>query len=131
MWLVLSLQLARFHTLTVLSQPADTMMGFSVLGEKRTHDTQSVWPSSVIVYLHTPSVFHSLMVLSREPDTIWRLSAENATLITSLLWSTKRRVDTPVLRSHSRRLLSHEPDSAKLPSDDITTSVTKWPCPLS
>ncbi|KAF6017533.1 PPP2CA [Bugula neritina] len=37
-----------------------------------------------MVYLHTPNVFHNLIVLSRDPETIWRLSAENATLRTSL-----------------------------------------------
>lgn len=57
---------------TSLSQPQDTMMGLLVTGEKRTHDTHSVWPSgSPMVYLHSPRVFHSLMVLSREPDTIY------------------------------------------------------------
>lgn len=57
--------------MTSLSQPADTMMGLVVTGEKRTQDTHSVWPSgSLMVYLHSPMVFHSLMLLSREPDTI-------------------------------------------------------------
>lgn len=47
------------------------MMGLEVMGEKRTQDTHSEWPSgSPMVYLHSPRVFHSLMVLSREPDTI-------------------------------------------------------------
>lgn len=36
-----------------------------------------------IVYLHSANVFHNLIVLSRLPETIWRLSAENATLNTS------------------------------------------------
>ena len=44
------------------------------------------------VYLQTPRVFHNLMVLSREAETIWRLSAENATLITSFSWPTNWRV---------------------------------------
>ena len=58
-------------TFTSRSQPADTMMGFCVTGEKRTHATHSVWPSgSPMVYLHSPIVFHSLIVLSRAPDTI-------------------------------------------------------------
>lgn len=50
------------------------------------------------VYLHTPRVFHSLMVLSREPETICRLSEENATLSTSLVWPTNRRVVVPLRR---------------------------------
>lgn len=46
-------------------------MGLVVTGEKRTQDTHSVCPSgSPMVYLHSPSVFHSLIVLSRLPDTI-------------------------------------------------------------
>merc|ERR1719427_1255051 len=67
-----------FLTLTYLSQPAETMMGLLVLGENRTQLTQSWWPSSVIVYLHWASVFHSLIVLSRAAETICLLSAENA-----------------------------------------------------
>lgn len=34
------------HTLTILSHPHDTMIGLAVLGENRTHEAQSVWPSS-------------------------------------------------------------------------------------
>lgn len=55
------------------------------------------------VYLHTPNVFQSLMVLSLEPETICRLSEEKATLSTSLVWPTKRRVVVP-LRMQSRSL---------------------------
>lgn len=33
-------------TLTILSQPQETMMGLLLLGEKRTHDTHSEWLSS-------------------------------------------------------------------------------------
>lgn len=40
-----------------------------------------------MVYLHSANVFHSLIVLSRLPDTIWRLSTEKATLSTS--WTIK------------------------------------------
>lgn len=70
-------------TLTVRSQPADTMIGFEWLGENLTQDTQSEWPSSWIVYLHSARVFHNLMVLSRDPETICLLSTEKATLNTS------------------------------------------------
>ena len=64
-------------TLTSLSQPAETMMGLLVTGLKRTQDTHSVWPSgSPMVYLHSPRVFHSLIVLSREPDTICKAKAQ-------------------------------------------------------
>merc|ERR1719261_487865 len=84
-----------------------------------------------MVYLHSPRVFQSLMVLSRDPETIWRLSAEKATERTSLSCPTKRRVVRPVFRSHRRRVPSHEPESANWPSDEITTSCTKWECPTS
>lgn len=57
-------------TLTTRSQPAETMIGFAWLGEKRTQLTQSVCPSSWMVYLHSANVFHNLIVLSREPETI-------------------------------------------------------------
>ncbi len=67
-------------TLTTLSQPAETITGMTGLGEKRTHETHSEWPSSTMLNLHSPSVFQSLMVRSRDADTIWRLSAENETL---------------------------------------------------
>ena len=49
-----------------------------------------------MVYLQTPRVFHSLTVLSRDAETICRLSAENATLITSFSWPTKRFVVLPL-----------------------------------
>merc|ERR1711975_144199 len=67
-----------------------------------------------MVYLHSPRVFHNLMVLSREPDTIWRLSAEKATDRTSFSCPTNRR-----------RVPSHEPERANCPSEEITTSSTK------
>ena len=73
-----------------------------------------------MVYLHCARVFHSLMVLSLEPDTICLLSAEKATESTSLVWSSNLRVVLPVERSHSLRVLSQEPDKAKCPSEDRT-----------
>merc|ERR1712022_45795 len=65
-----------------------------------------------MVYLHSPRGFQSLMVLSGEPETIWRLSLEKATERTSLSWPTKRRVVRPVFRSHRRRVPSHESERA-------------------
>merc|ERR1719197_252197 len=51
----LSLQLVRLQTLTILSHPPDTMIGFDDAGENLTHDTHSVCPSwSWMVYLHSP-----------------------------------------------------------------------------
>merc|ERR1719181_1516129 len=68
--LVRNLQLLKFHTLTSLSHPAETMSGILAEGENPTQLTQSVWQSSVMVYLHSAKVFQSLMVLSRLPETI-------------------------------------------------------------
>ena len=114
-----------------------------------------------MVYLHWPRVFHNLMVLSRDPDTICRLSAEKATLNTSFLWSLNLRVVLPLflllfclgivicqkeesiyethvcrwvthwVKSQSRRVPSHEPDKQNWPSDEMTASDTKWLWPLS
>lgn len=74
------------------------MTGMTGLGENRTHETlrisngpkseagtsnvahHSEWPSSTMLNLHSPRVFHSLMVRSREAETICRLSAEKDTL---------------------------------------------------
>merc|ERR1719309_713354 len=131
MWLVFSLQLVRFQTFTYLSHPADTIMGFWLLGENLTQETQSLWPSSWMVYLHWARVFHSLMVLSLDPETICLLSAEKATDRTSLEWDSNRRVEVPVPMSHRRRVWSHEPDRAKWPSLERTTSETKCPWPVS
>merc|ERR1711920_960189 len=49
---VFSLQLFKFQTLISLSQPQETINGFFAEGENRTQEIQSVWFSSVIVYLH-------------------------------------------------------------------------------
>merc|ERR1719359_1765493 len=105
--------------------------GILAEGENATQLTQSVCMSSVMVYLHSPRVFQSLIVLSRLPETIWRLSAEKATLNTSLVWPWKQRTAAPVLRSQRRRVLSQEPESANCPSDDSVTSWTASPCPHS
>lgn len=120
-------------TLTSLSHPADTITGFEGFGENRTQLTHSPCPSSVMVNLQSPKVFQSLIVLSRLPLTICRLSAEKETERTSLVWPTKRRVVLPVLRSQRRRVLSHEAERAYWPSEEITTSWTKWlwPCTMS
>jgi len=107
-------------TLTSLSQPDETMTGFWGLGENRTHDTHSVWPFSVMVYLQSPSVFHSLMDRSRDPETICRLSAEKDTERTSPSWPMNRRVVVPVANSQRRSVLSQEAERAYAPSDEIT-----------
>uniref|UniRef100_A0A8R7TZM0 Uncharacterized protein n=1 Tax=Triticum urartu TaxID=4572 RepID=A0A8R7TZM0_TRIUA len=111
------------------------MVGAKLLGEKRTQDTQPVWPSPPprsppMVYLHSPRVFQSLMVRSRDAETICRLSMEKATERTSFSWPTKRRVVTPVERSQRRSSPSQDPESANWPSELRTTSWTKWPWPV-
>jgi hypothetical protein len=106
--------------LTTLSQPALTITGFCGFGLNRTHETHSVCPFSVMVYLQSPRVFHSLIVRSREPETICLLSAEKDTERTSLVWPTKRRVVIPVESSHRRRVLSHDEERAYAPSEEMT-----------
>lgn len=120
---------ARKLTLTALSQPAETITGFIGLGENLTHEIHSEWPSSRMSNLHSPSVFQSLIVRSLAPETICLLSALKLTERTSLVCPTKRRVVAPVLRSHRRKVLSHEEERANCPSDEMTTSETKWLCP--
>ena len=67
-----------------------------------------------------------MIVLSREPETICLLSALKLTDKTSDLWPTKRRVVRPVLRSQRRRVWSQEEERANWPSEEMTTSETKW-----
>mmetsp|Transcript_5299 Transcript_5299/g.13241 ORF Transcript_5299/g.13241 Transcript_5299/m.13241 type:complete len:205 (+) Transcript_5299:268-882(+) len=126
-----SLQFVSAQTFTRRSHPHETMRGTDWDGLKRTQDTHSEWPSASVpmVYLHSPRVFQSLMVLSRDPLTIWRLSTLNATDRTSFECPTKRRVVRPLLISHRRRVPSQLPDSANCPSLLMTTSDTKWECP--
>merc|ERR1719262_987543 len=126
---VRSLQLLRFQTFTSLSQPPEIMSGILAEGEKTTQLTQSVCISSVIVYLHSARVFHSLMVLSRLPDTIWRLSPEKATLFTSLACPWKVRAVAPVFKSQRRMVRSQEPERANWPSEERTTLDTGSECP--
>ena len=71
------------------------------------------------------------MLLSREPETIWRLSGEKATLSASFLWPVNWRVVSPVTRSQRRSVPSHEEERQKLPSLDSVTSETKWLWPRS
>lgn len=61
-----------------------------------------------MVYLQTRRVFHSLMVLSLNPETIWRLSWGKATLSKSLECPIKRLVIFPMPRSQRRSILSQE-----------------------
>jgi hypothetical protein len=96
------------------------MTGFWGFGLNRTQETQSVCPFSVMVNLQSPRVFQSLMVRSREPETICLLSAEKETERTSLVWPTNRRVVVPEDSSHRRRVLSQEAERAYAPSEEMT-----------
>lgn len=42
------------------------------------------------------------------------------------MWPTNFLVVKPVLRSHRRRVLSHEDERANCPSDEMAMSETKW-----
>lgn len=57
--LVNSFRFVRLQTFTTLSHPPDTMSGAAGLGLNLTQETQSVWPSSAMVYLHSPRVFQT------------------------------------------------------------------------
>ena len=105
----------------------------SFSGENLTWLTQSkcsipdwfpVIPS--IEYLQSPFTFHNLMLLSLEPDTIWRLSGEKATERTSFSWPIKVAIDALVLKSQSLKVLSQLDDTAYLPSYERATSSIKW-----
>ena len=69
------------------------------------------------------------MLLSLAPDTIWRLSGENATDRTSLSCPMKVAIEALVLKSQSLRVLSQLEETAYLPSKERATSSIKWLCP--
>ena len=83
-----------------------TKKGHANVGEKRTHETHSVCPSlspEAMVYLHSPRVFQSLMVLSRDPETIWRFDGEgdreNVLFVSNKATRGLSRVDFPETES--------------------------------
>lgn len=53
-------------------------------------------------------MFHRRSVLSRDAETMWRLSVLKATERTSFVWPVKVLVVRPVDRSHRRRVESQE-----------------------
>ncbi len=117
------------RTLTSLSQPADTMMGLVVTGEKRTQETQSVCPSgSPIVYLHSPIVFHSLIVLSREPDTICaRAGGADALLGLAHTQPTSQTPSAPRRRSNALSDLAHASPRARYFLPRARAQQQQWP----
>ena len=74
----------------ILSSLSFITVGYSGVVTRKIR--QLTW----MVYLQTPRVFHSLMVLSLDPDTICLLSAEKATLSTSLECPVNWRVVCPL-----------------------------------
>ena len=102
--------LGQTQTLTTRSQPQETMIGLETSGENRTQLIHSEWLFSAMVTLHSPRVFHNLMDLSREAETICLLSAEKATERTSFSCPTKVLVVAPVFKSQRRRVRSKQPE---------------------
>merc|ERR1719183_2015834 len=72
------------QTLMVLSQEADTTIGFLMSWKYLTQDTQSVCGFWSTVNLQTPWIFQIFKFLSMAPEAICLLSGEKATLKTSL-----------------------------------------------
>ena len=95
----------------------------------RTHEIQSS-PFSM-VSLHSPSVFQTLKVLSREPVMICLLSGEKVTERRSFLWPVRVSTEVPLTKFQSLAVPSHEAVSANWPSTDRQTSSTKWEWPVS
>merc|ERR1711904_221024 len=118
----------RSHNMATPSLPPDAHREPS--GETVTALMYPVWPTRLVRSLQLDSC-HTLTSLSQPPDTMsgWEALGEKATERTSLSCPTKRRVVRPVLRSHRRSVPSHDPDSANWPSEEMTTSCTKCPCP--
>ena len=86
-----------FYIKNLKMQTSDASGTLSLSNHRKVGEMQlTMHTLTWIVYLHTPRVFHSFMVLSREPETICRLSGENATLNTSFWCPTKRRVVSPL-----------------------------------
>ena len=68
------------------------------------------------------------MVLSREPETIRRLSGEKDTDRTSLVCPMNVALETPEFRTNKRIVLSHEAVRTNWPSLDKAMSWMKWLC---
>jgi hypothetical protein len=70
------------------------------------------------------------MVLSAPAEIIYLLSAEKATVKTSLVCPLNYLVVLPDLKSHNLKVLSHDDEIKKLLSYDKEISLTKWLCPV-
>lgn len=80
-----------FQILSLPSQPTEAEKGSYlfeaypalIFGEYLIVETQSLWLFLSVVCLHSPTVFHNLIVLSAPLDMIYLLSAEKSTENTS------------------------------------------------
>lgn len=75
--------------------------------------------------LQSARVFHNLMDLSAPDEIIYLLSGEKQQVKTSLVCPLNYLEQSPVLRSQSLRVLSHEEEIKKLLSYDKDKSETK------
>lgn len=75
--------------------------------------------------LHSARVFHNLMDLSAPDEMIYLLSGEKQQVKTSLVCPLNYCLQSPVLRSQSLRVLSHDEEIKKLLSYDKDKSETK------
>ena len=82
------------------------------------------------MYLQSARVFQSLISLSAPEEIIYLLSGEKLTVKTSFLWPMNYLMVSPVLRSHSLKVLSHDEEIQKFPSFEREMSDTKWLCPF-
>src|SRR4051812_29714199 len=75
------------------------------------------------------ATFHSLTVLSSEPDAIHWPSGEKATALTQREWPRSVFSRPPVVASHNLTVQSREPDAIHWPSGEKATALTQreWP----
>jgi hypothetical protein len=84
-----------------------------------------VWLLTSLVNLQSAMVFQSLIPLSAPEEMIYLLSGEKQQVKTSLVCPWNYLVLTPVLKSQSLRVLSHEEEIQKLLSWEREMSETK------
>jgi hypothetical protein len=84
-----------------------------------------VWLLTSLVNLQSAKVFQSLIPLSAPEEMICLLSGEKQQVKTSLVCPWNYLVETPVLRSQSLRVLSHDAEIQKLLSWERDKSETK------
>jgi len=73
-----------------------------------------VWLLTSLVNLQSARVFQSLIPLSAPEEIICLLSGEKQQVKTSLVCPLNCLVETPVLKSQSLKVLSHEDEIQKL-----------------